>query len=81
MSYFAHSIKSYTISVEMDSQIYFEIFHYLKSGLYPGNSTWVYRKKLHKRCQNYYISKGVLLQVGSELTVLHRGNARTKLTE
>ena len=65
----------------MDSQIYFEIVHYLKSGLYPRNSTWIYRKELRNRCKNYYLSKGVLLRVGSGLTVLHRCNAKNKLTE
>ena len=42
----------------MDSQIYFEIVHYLKSVLYPRNSTWIYRKELRNRCKNYYLSKG-----------------------
>ena len=65
----------------MDSQVYFEIVHYLKSGLYPRNSTWIYRRELRNRCKNYYLSRGVLLRVGSGLTVLHRGNARNKLTE
>ena len=29
----------------MDSQMYFEIVHYLKSGIYPRNSTWIYRRE------------------------------------
>ena len=65
----------------MDSQIYFEIFHYLKSGLYQRNCTQTYKKELRHRSKNYNLSKGVSLRVGSGLTALHRGNARPKLTE
>ena len=65
----------------MDSHIYFEIVHYLKFGLYPRNCTWIYRRELRNRCKNYYLSKWVLLRVVSGLTVLHRCNARNKLTE
>ena len=40
----------------------------------------IYKKTLRRRSE-IYLSKGVLLQVGSGLTVLHRVHAMTKLTE
>ena len=65
----------------MDSRKYFEVVHFLQSGLLPRKSTKTTRHSLRRRSRKYFTKDGRLYLIVSNLEVLHRGNARIKLLE
>ena len=65
----------------MDSRTYFEIVLYLQSGVYPWNCHCVEKSSICRRSRKLYTKKGHLYLIGSEIQVLHRSNARAKISE
>ena len=65
----------------MDSRKYFEVVHFLQSGLFPRKSTKTTRLLLRRGSRKYFRRHGRLYLIVSHLEVLKRGNARIKLLE